>query len=325
MHTQTHAFLSQALICRRTERRGLSRGVGHGRPVACTLALEITKKWAPPLQGSAAGADLDFRGALGASAQFLHAQRSGALTDAAVSWRGGSGLADVPTGGFYLGSSARPAPGRARGARTPGRPRPGRALHNAASRACARGPPLSAPPVCGSGPCLVCPKGPLACHASMPPPSVCPPWGALHPGRPGRQVLSRAARDGTPAPARRQPEADAPDGLRDAAAGLGPAGGRRGWRGRVVLRRVGLVRSVSARLPASQRLLHRPGTRPGPSLGLGLGHAPGATPVQPRAAWWSALFSRQSASERVLHGACAVAHRMGASRLSRPRLAAQWK
>lgn len=60
-------------------------------------------------QGSVVGGDEDYRGALTASALFWHAQRSGALTDALTSWRGDSGLADVPAGGFYQGSSALPA------------------------------------------------------------------------------------------------------------------------------------------------------------------------------------------------------------------------
>ena len=55
------------------------------------------------------GADEDYRGALGASALFWHAQRSGAVTDTLVPWRGNSGLDDVPIGGFYEGSSVQRA------------------------------------------------------------------------------------------------------------------------------------------------------------------------------------------------------------------------
>ena len=61
------------------------------------------------MQGSMVGADEDYRGALGASALFWHAQRSGAVTDTLVPWRGNSGLTDVPVGGFYEGSSAQRA------------------------------------------------------------------------------------------------------------------------------------------------------------------------------------------------------------------------
>lgn len=61
------------------------------------------------MQGSMVGADEDYRGALGASALFWHAQRSGTFTDTLVAWRGNSGLSDVPVGGFYEGSSAQRA------------------------------------------------------------------------------------------------------------------------------------------------------------------------------------------------------------------------
>ncbi len=69
----------------------------------------IARKCSGGAQGSVVGGDEDYRGALKASALFWHAQRSGALTDTLISWRDDSGLADVPVGGFYQGSSAPPA------------------------------------------------------------------------------------------------------------------------------------------------------------------------------------------------------------------------
>lgn len=69
----------------------------------------IARKCSGGAQGSVVGGDEDYSGALKASALFWHAQRSGALTDTLISWRDDSGLADVPVGGFYQGSSAPPA------------------------------------------------------------------------------------------------------------------------------------------------------------------------------------------------------------------------
>ncbi|KAK9842240.1 hypothetical protein WJX81_002174 [Elliptochloris bilobata] len=57
------------------------------------------------MPGSTVGVDEDYHEALRTSALFWHAQRSGAFTDMLVSWRGNSGLSDVPAGGFYQGSS----------------------------------------------------------------------------------------------------------------------------------------------------------------------------------------------------------------------------
>lgn len=77
-------------------------------PKAChSLARSVRTRH--DVQGSLVGADEDYRGALGASALFWHAQRSGAVTDTLVPWRGSSGLSDVPVGGFYEGSSAQRA------------------------------------------------------------------------------------------------------------------------------------------------------------------------------------------------------------------------
>lgn len=49
--------------------------------------------------------DADYGDALKASMSFYAAQRSGSLGSSTIPWRGDSGLHDVPTGGFYLGSS----------------------------------------------------------------------------------------------------------------------------------------------------------------------------------------------------------------------------
>jgi hypothetical protein len=57
------------------------------------------------MQGELQGRDTDYNGALEASMSFYAAQRSGSLGSPHISWRGDSGLNDVPLGGFYLGTS----------------------------------------------------------------------------------------------------------------------------------------------------------------------------------------------------------------------------
>ena len=65
------------------------------------------------MQGAAQLQPYDYSAALSAGMQFYQAQRSGNLTRNLIPWRGSSGLSDLPTGGYYLGTSARlscPAP-----------------------------------------------------------------------------------------------------------------------------------------------------------------------------------------------------------------------
>ena len=57
------------------------------------------------IQAGWQGSDVDYGAALKASMSFYSAQRSGALGISAISWRGDSGLDDVPLGGFYQGTS----------------------------------------------------------------------------------------------------------------------------------------------------------------------------------------------------------------------------
>eukprot|EP00884_Botryococcus_braunii_P012112 jgi/Botrbrau1/20901/Bobra.0135s0032.1 len=46
-----------------------------------------------------------YSSALASSIRFLEAQRSGYLTNNLVQWRGNSGIDDIPTGGYYLGTN----------------------------------------------------------------------------------------------------------------------------------------------------------------------------------------------------------------------------
>ena len=57
------------------------------------------------MQGAPQLQQYDYRPALSASMQFYQAQRSGNLMDNVIPWRGNSGLTDLPTGGYYLGTS----------------------------------------------------------------------------------------------------------------------------------------------------------------------------------------------------------------------------
>ncbi len=64
---------------------------------------------AAAVQGASQLQDYDYSDALTASLQFYAAQRSGSLgANYPILWRGDSGLDDVPTGGYYLGTSEYP-------------------------------------------------------------------------------------------------------------------------------------------------------------------------------------------------------------------------
>lgn len=58
-------------------------------------------------QGTLQTQDYGYQGAVNASMQFYAAQRSGSLEGSSniPSWRGDSGLGDLPVGGYYLGTS----------------------------------------------------------------------------------------------------------------------------------------------------------------------------------------------------------------------------
>ena len=49
--------------------------------------------------------DVDYSSLLGKSLQFYQAQQSGKLSSNPISWRGNSGLSDLPLGGWYEGGS----------------------------------------------------------------------------------------------------------------------------------------------------------------------------------------------------------------------------
>jgi len=66
----------------------------------------IALDYMAPMQGRwQENTDAYYGDALEASMSFYAAQRSGTLGVSIFPWRGDSGLNDVPTGGFYLGSS----------------------------------------------------------------------------------------------------------------------------------------------------------------------------------------------------------------------------
>lgn len=64
------------------------------------------------VQGISQAQDYSYQGAVNASMQFYAAQQSGSLDSSnsdIPSWRGDSGLGDLPVGGFYLGTSKAPS------------------------------------------------------------------------------------------------------------------------------------------------------------------------------------------------------------------------